>query len=153
MRAKVRCAGSVAVLGRRGRSTRSAAELTEAVTTHALLYDYGNYDRATALHACTASLPCPAMQPVIAGRSAVCAAAEQRPCEGKLSVGRGVMLVLTCRARFMERRVGVRYTKTRRFQAVWTFYVSPCQDLVEFRGPRPSSVMAVAGPPRPNATK
>jgi hypothetical protein len=43
-----------------------------------------------------------------------------------------------CSARTTERRVGARCTKARRFQAVRTLYVSPCRNIVEVRGPRPS---------------
>jgi hypothetical protein len=44
-----------------------------------------------------------------------------------------------CTARFTERRVhGALCTQTRRFQAVRASYVSPCRNLVEIRGPRPS---------------
>jgi hypothetical protein len=43
-----------------------------------------------------------------------------------------------CSARITERRVGARCTKARRFQAVRTLYVSPCRNIVEVRGPRPS---------------
>jgi len=50
-----------------------------------------------------------------------------------------------CSARVTERRVGARCTKTRRFQAVRTLYVSPCRNLVVVRGPRPSLLAARNG--------
>jgi hypothetical protein len=49
------------------------------------------------------------------------------------------------RALRSARRVGARCTKTRRFQAVRTLYVSPCRNLVVVRGPRPSLLAARNG--------